>query len=211
MITKQSVVTWFSSRKNTAIFFVACFTIGTLIGVYRIAFSLAPEKIDGPATLSCTESQPAGDIQRTTEFFILNCPHCEKTEEYLHSIPGGVIRRHLVWDTPTELMARMVYALEEMDRDDAVHMAELAVLSEKWIFDYTTNDASRFAHENGLDIVKLATIETSAGADRFIADTKRVQKACGIMQAPTLLKKGVIVTAYGAGGYKQMVEKAISL
>lgn len=207
MINEQSVVNWFSSRKNTAIFFTGCLLVGTLIGVYQIMSADTPKKIDGPASFSCKQAQPAKEFAQITEFFILNCSHCEKTEQYVSKIPGGVIRRHLVWDYSTENMARMVFALGKMDRDDAIHLAQLAVLSEKWVFDYISEDARRFASENDLDIVKLSALSISPAATAFIEETRQIQKACGIIQAPAMLKSGVVVTPVGAGGYRQMVDR----
>lgn len=193
------IVTWFKSRTNSAIFFVLMLAAGLTLGWTGVFASKVPEY--GDASLACVQSQPKGEFHRATEFFLLTCPYCEKLESYLPLIKDGVIRRHVIWDRSHEEMARFVFALERVGRQDLIHAAELAVLDNKGVFIRDTDDYQAFVTKHKLDGRRLNLWRDSPAANQFIIETRQMQEFCEINSAPVLMRAGKLHGIKGADGY----------
>lgn len=205
---RKSAITWFNSKKNTALFFLVILIVGTVAGFARMQLAdAAPAEEMAP--MGCTQVQPKWEVHRMVEFFLLTCPYCERLEPHLGSVPGGVVRRHLVASRSQEEMARFVFALEKMNRPGLIHAAELAVLDSKGVFIYGSEDSSAFLTAHGLDEDEMKRAHNSDAADKFITETRLMQEACLIRSVPTLMRAGKLTNPSAAGGYEAAVRRVM--
>lgn len=206
---RNSVVTWFKSRKNTAIFFGVILVAGITAGFFGVPGFSKPPKYNGDASLECLMAQPDGEFYRVVEFFLLTCPYCERLEPHLAAIKDGVVRRHLVVNRSQEDMARFVFALGKLGRTDLIHAAEISVLDGKGVFIYESEDAREFASSHHLVLREMELAHNSGEADQFIAETRAMQNACRVLSVPLLMRAGNLVSPADAGGYGEAVKKVM--
>lgn len=171
--------------------------------IYQQQFA-STSSMNGPASTNCLQSQPKKEVYRTTEFFLLTCPHCKEAEHYVSSMKN-VVRRHVLWEQAHEDMARFSFALEKIGRTDLFFAAEIEAANGKTVHLYDSEDGKRFAHEQSLDINKMKYLHISQEADQFLYDTRKMQNACNIKHAPVFLKNGVFSAPSGAGDYKKLL------
>lgn len=199
------MTTWFSSGKNTALFFVVILFIGVLVGLARMPAASVNLLGDDATPLGCVQAQPEGEFHRVVEFFLLTCPYCEELEPHLTSIPGGVVRRHLVASRSQEEMARFVFALEKMNHPELIHAAEVAVLGNRGVFIYGSEDSRAFLSAYNLNDEEMKRAHNSKAADKFITETRLMQEACLIHSVPTLMRAGELISPSAVGGYEDAV------